>query len=186
MPRSSARSLPQLLLAASVWTGVWAAEPAAPANLLVNGDFTAGWTGWSPTAADKESTTVSLQSADGNTFLHLSKPTQVLAAKRITLDPTWKKLHVSCRIRLSAFAPNPAISWGNARLANSFLMPDDKRNYAGIVQVEGNTDPAADDGWKRLSVVADIPAGALAFEVICGNYGSAGETDFDDIVVSAE
>lgn len=186
MHHSMTRSPPLLILSACLFNSIWAVEPAAQPNLLVNGDFTAGWTGWSPNADNKESATVSLQSEDGNTFLHFAKPTQVPATKRIAINSSWKKLHISCRLRLSAFVPNPAISWGNARLANSFVMPDDKRHYAGILQVEGNTDPKVDDGWKRVSVVTDIPAGSVAFEVICGNYGAAGETDFDDVLVTAE
>jgi len=129
---------------------------------------------------------VSLQSEDGNTFLRLTKPTQVMPVKRIAIDPAWKKLRVSCRMRLSGFTANKDINYGNARLANSFVLPENKRAYLGIVLLEADTDPAKDAGWKTLSIEAVIPAGALEFEVACGNFGKAGQTDYDDIVVTAE
>jgi len=177
----------RLLISLSL-AGLCAAADPAPVvkNLAVNGDFTAGWTNWSPNENDKKSAVVSLQSEDGNTFLRLTKPTQVLPAKRIAIDPTWKKLHVSCRMRLSGFTPNKDLSYGNARLANSFVLPGDKRAYLGIVLLDADTDATKDAGWTNLSVVAEIPAGALEFEVACGNFGKAGETDYDDIVVTAE
>ena len=164
----------------------WAADPAVSSSLVTNGDFTAGWTNWSPNEADKTLAKVSLQSEDGNTFLHLAQPTQVLSTKHLVIDPSWKKLHISCRIRLADFKPNTDISWGNARLANSFIMPEGKQAYVGIVLQDANTDPGKDGGWKTLATVVEIPAGALEFEVVCGNYGTAGQTDFDDIVVTAE
>jgi hypothetical protein len=110
----------------------------------------------------------------------------VLPTKRITIDPAWKKLQISCRMRVSGFQPNETISYGNARLANSFVMPEGKRKYLGIIQVKANTDPAVDGGWTKLTTSAEIPAGALEFEVACGNFGLAGKTDYDDIVVTAE
>ena len=177
----------RLLISLSLLAACTAADTAPVVkNLVANGDFTAGWTNWSPHENDKTSAVVSLQSEDGNTFLRMTKPTQVLPVKRIAIDPAWKKLHVSCRIRLSGFKPDTAINYGNARLANSFILPEGKRAYLGIVLVDADTDPAKDSGWKSLSITADIPAGAQEFEVACGNFGKAGETDFDDIVVTAE
>jgi hypothetical protein len=177
---------PLLILSATV-TCICAVDPVSPpTNLVSNGDFTAGWTGWAPNENDKKAGQVALASEDGNTYLHLAKPLQVLPAKRIAIDPTWKKLHVSCRIRAAGLQTNDAISYGNARLANSFVMPEGKRKYLGIVQVKANTDPAVDGGWAKLTTTAEIPAGALEFEVACGNFGLAGQTDFDDIVVTAE
>jgi hypothetical protein len=177
----------RLLISLTI-TGLCAAADPAPAvtNLVVNGDFTAGWTNWNPHEKEKAEAVVSLQSEDGNTFLRLTKPTQVLPVKRIAIDPAWKKLQVSCRMRASGLIPNTAINYGNARLANSFILPEGKRAYRGIVQLEADTDATKDSGWKSLSIVAEIPAGALEFEVACGNFGKAGEIDYDDIVVTAE
>jgi hypothetical protein len=163
-----------------------AADGAPPANLVTNGDFTAGWSEWSPGERDKASGKIALASEDGNTFLRLLEPAQVLHKTTITIAPGWKKLHVTCRMRLSKFAANPAISYGNARLANSFILPEGKRAYLGIVQLTADTDPAKDGGWVKLETVAEIPAGALQFEVACGNFGKAGQSDFDDITVVAE
>ncbi len=176
------------LLISLFLAGICAAADPAPAvtNLVVNGDFTAGWTNWNPHEKDKAEAVVSLQSEDGNTFLRLTKPTQVMPVKRIAIDPTWKKLQVSCRMRLSGFIVNKDLNYGNARLANSFVLPAGKRAYLGIVQLGADTDATKDAGWTTLSMVAEIPAGAVEFEVACGNFGKAGETDFDDIVVTAE
>jgi hypothetical protein len=179
------RALPLSLLVLAL-AAADSTPQAKPANLLANGDFTAGWTEWSPGERDKTSGKVALVSEDGNTFLRLLEPTQVLHKSMIAIVPGWKKLRVSCRMRLAQFAANPAISYGNARLANSFLLPDGKRSYLGIVQLTADTDPAKDGGWVKLETVAEIPAGALQFEVACGNFGKAGQAEFDDITVVAE
>lgn len=178
MPR-----IPALLLAACALA---AADPAsaaatAGANLVPNGDFTAGWQGWSPSDNDKKAAKVQLASEDGNTFLRLAQPTQVLRTAKIAIDPGWKVLHVRCRLRTEGLVVNDAIGFGNARLANSFIMPDGKRKYLGIVQVTKDT-----GGWQALSVDAKVPDGAKEFEVACGNFGKAGQCDFDDITVTAE
>jgi|GEM_PF-2883116 len=171
-------------LLAAVEPGPAPATPAA--NLVVNGDFTAGWTNWAPHENDKGSGTAALQSEDGNTYLHLASPTQVLLSARIAINPTWKRLTISCRMRLSGFVANPEITYGNARLANSFVLPEGKRAYLGILQLSADTDPAKDGGWVTLKGVAEVPEGALEYEVACGNFATAGQTDFDDLVVTAE
>ncbi len=177
----------RILISLSILGACAAADPAPVVkNLVENGDFTAGWTNWSPHENDKKAAVASLQSEDGNTFLRLTKPTQVMPVKRITIDPAWKKLHVSCRMRASGLVPNKDINYGNVRLANSFVMPENKRAYLGIVQLEADTDATKDGGWKTLSIDAVIPAGAVEFEVACGNFGKAGQSDYDDIVVTAE
>lgn len=179
------RAIPICLLAFAL-AAADGSPSTKPVNLVTNGDFTAGWSEWSPGEHDKASGKIALASEDGNTFLRLLEPTQVLHKTTIAIDPGWKKLHVTCRMRLAHFTGNPAISYGNARLANSFIMPDGKRKYLGIVQLAADTDPAKDGGWVRLETLAEVPAGAVQFEVACGNFGKAGQSDFDDIAVIAE
>lgn len=161
------------------------AAESAP-NLLPNGDFSAGLTGWAPSEKDLASGKVSLQSEDGNGYLRLAEPTQVMAAKRLAIQPGWKKLTVRCRMRVAGLVLDESKSWGNARLANSFVMPEDKRKYLGIVQLTKDTDAKLDNGWTVLTTTAEIPAGALEFEVACGNFAKAGRAEFDDITVTAE
>lgn len=180
--------MPRILILVLAAIAAVAVDPAAPATaallgraLLPNGDFTAGWQGWAPAEGDKKAGKVQLASEDGNTFLRLAQPTQVLRSSRIVIDPAWKTLHVRCRMRVEGLQANEAISYGNARLANSFVMPDGKRRYLGIVQTAKDT-----GGWKELAAEAAIPEGAKEFEVACGNFGKAGQCDFDDIVVTAE
>ena len=56
----------------------------------------------------------------------------------------------------------------------------------GIRIIMADTDPAKDGGWVTLKGVAEVPEGALEYEVACGNFATAGQTDFDDLVVTAE
>lgn len=112
------------------------------------------------------------------TVLHIDGPGSCKLATAIAIDPTWKAIHLSVRMRAAGFVQGEQ-SWNNVRVACAFLMPDGSRSYTTSADLR--TD-AAD--WQLLMVDQAIPAGAVGEEVVVANMGKAGSADFSELVLT--
>jgi hypothetical protein len=100
--------------------------------------------------------------------------------KILKLDPSWKKIVISTRMRMSDYVKGPE-DWRRPHIALRFL-DDDGRDYGDYVptpEVVGNTD------WTLRRVAFDIPEGAKQLRMQAGLWGTKGLLEFDDIVVKA-
>ncbi|HEX8832803.1 MAG TPA: glycoside hydrolase family 2 TIM barrel-domain containing protein [Abditibacteriaceae bacterium] len=98
----------------------------------------------------------------------------------IKLDPSWKKIVISARFKMSDYIKGPE-GWQRPHIALRFL--DDAGqpygDYVPTPEVHGNTD------WTIRRVSFDIPVGARQLRMQPGLWGTKGLLELDDIVVKA-
>lgn len=98
----------------------------------------------------------------------------------LTLDPRWKTLKVSARVRARGLQPPPQ-PFENAHIGVVFQNAEGKElGLSGPIQLEQDTE------WEIVSGVAEIPQGATRAIVDAGNFGAAGEFGLDDIAVEPD
>src|SRR4028118_610153 len=89
--------------------------------------------------------------------------------KDIKLDPSWKKIVISTRIKMSEYVKGPE-GWQRPHIALRFL-DDNGQPYGDYVptpEVHGNTD------WTIRRVSFDIPEGAKQLRMQPGLWGTKG------------
>jgi beta-galactosidase len=100
--------------------------------------------------------------------------------KVVKLDPSWKKIAISTRMKMSDYVKGPE-GWHRPHIAIRFL--DDAGqlfgDYVATPEVTGNT------GWTIRRVAFDIPEGAKQLQLRPGLWGTKGLLEMDDIVVKA-
>jgi hypothetical protein len=173
---------------------VAAATPPAPAptptgslgalDALVNGsieehDIDDGLAGWF--IHDRFKPQAQILTESGNRFLRLtnSDPAKtVFADQRIRIDPTWKALNVSARMRATNFrsGKKPA---EDARVAFAFRDDKDVRvgSWPAVPSVK------TDSPWVERTVTVDVPEGAKTMYIQLAIFNATGTVDFDDVKV---
>ena len=136
--------------------------PAARPSLIVNGDFKgldapgrpAGW------RLAETGVKVVTEGDIATLALKTTEPSSTSATQELVLDPSWGLLRFSYHVRVKAIAPGRE-SWHDARIALTFLGPDDKVNHhlvAGYWQ-------KPTDGWVAVEQDVPIPAGAATVKI---------------------
>ena len=168
-----------------------APTPAAPAlageataDALVNGsieelDVDDGLAGWY--IHDRFKPHAQLLTESGNRFLRLTNadPAKtVFADQRIRIDPTWKALNVSARMRATNFKAGKTPSQ-DARVAFAFRDDKDVRigNWPPVPSVK------TDSPWVERTVTVDVPPGAKTMYIQLAIFNATGTVDFDDVKV---
>ncbi|MDH7569454.1 MAG: hypothetical protein QHJ73_07705, partial [Armatimonadota bacterium] len=154
------------------------AGPAVPpGNLVVNGDFQTdadgdGWPdGWPKQAG------VSVVREGGNVWIQIDRYASI--GQRIPIDPSWWKLRVSMRMRVTGVTLGDE-GWKDARLAMNFV--DERGQHVDpwppVFHAEGTT------GWLEYSGEFTIPEGARMLYLDPSMFGASGRAEFDDVSVT--
>jgi beta-galactosidase len=100
--------------------------------------------------------------------------------KRVKLDPSWKKIAISTRMKMSDYVKGPE-GWHRPHIAIRFLDDNGQfyGDYVATPEVHGNTD------WTIRRVAFAIPEGAKQLQLRPGLWGTKGLLEMDDIVVKA-
>jgi hypothetical protein len=166
--------------------GTPAPAPAADAaaDALINGsieenDVDDGLAGWF--IHDRFKPHAQLLTESGNRFLRLTNndPAKtVFADQRIVIDPTWKALNVSARMRAVKFKAGKTASQ-DARVAFAFRDEKDVRigNWPPVPSVK------TDSPWVERTVTVDVPPGAKTMYIQLAIFNATGTVDFDDVKV---
>jgi beta-galactosidase len=177
-PRNRCSVFP-ILLAATCFTALHSKAFAQGFDLVPGGNFEqadaagkpVGWQLSSPSqitlAGDATNRWVQLR--DGGALVKIVK-----------LDPSWKKIVVSTRMKMSDYVKGPE-GWQRPHIAIRFLddAGQDYGDYVPTPEVHGNTD------WTIRRVGFDVPEGAKQLRLWAGLWGTKGLLEFDDIVVKA-
>jgi serine/threonine protein kinase len=167
------------------------AKPAAPVQIVQGQNVIAGGTmdapdgatdgvaGWY--VADRFKPQVQFVTEDGNRFVRLTNDDMgktVFIDQRIKVDPAWKAITVSVRMRASDFTHGTGASY-DARLAFAFRDTNDKRvgNWPNVPCVKENSP------WVERTVTADVPPGADTLYIQAAIFYATGTADFDDVKV---
>jgi eukaryotic-like serine/threonine-protein kinase len=163
------------------------ASPAAPNNVMVNSsmedaDTDDGVTGWFIHPRFKPQVQIVRES--GSRFIRLTNEDAaktVFVDQKITVDPTWKAITVSARMRATNLKPGKSPSQ-DARVAFAFRDDADKRvgSWPPVPSVR------ADSPWVERVVTADVPAGAKTLYVQLAIFNATGTVDFDDVTVTPQ
>ena len=163
-----------------------ASAPAliAGAEALTNGSMEAsgadgGLTAWS--FPERYKPQVKIVSEDGNRFLRLTNDEishTVFVGQTIAVEPGWKAVTISARVRASNFALGKTVA-NDARVAFNFR--DENGEHIGkwptVPRVQQDTP------WVTRTATADVPAGAKSLYVQCTIFYATGTVDFDDVSV---
>jgi serine/threonine protein kinase len=175
--------------ASSDSTPMFASAPAKPATLMEQsnvvkngsmeqGDSAGGVSGWFIHERFKDVITVEHEA--GNQFIRIKgDPTKtIFADQQIPVDPNWKVINVSARMRAADFKSGKQ-PFQDARLA--FAFKDEKGNRVG----NWPPVPALKDStpWTERVVTVDVPANAKTLYLQLAIFNAAGTVDFDDIKV---
>lgn len=171
---------------------VFADTKLAPLSVLKNlGTFdyrrkTAAATppGWivSYEISSQEKPQIRIESEGGKKFLRVENTDpnkDVTCENFFKLDPSWKKVKISAKIRTKDLKCGAEI-YQDARVMVVFC--DDKGNQVGkfgevpFVKV--------DQDWKEITAVREVPEGATGIKLQVGLIRSTGTADFDDISVT--
>jgi hypothetical protein len=161
-----------------------AADPNAAADALINGsieenDVDDGLAGWF--IHDRFKPQAQILTENGNRFLRLtnSDPAKtVFADQRIRIDPAWKALNVSARMRATNFKSGKTPAQ-DARVA--FAFRDDKDVRIGAWPPVPSV--KTDSPWVERTVTVDVPEGAKTMYVQLAIFNATGTVDFDDVKV---
>ncbi len=100
------------------------------------------------------------------------------AVQQIALDPTWRTLRVSLRLRAIDVEVGDQ-DWKTARLAMCFYKADGQKTkgWPNVFMSAGTT------GWAVCQRNYAIPMDAVRLEISASNYGISGQADFQKIRV---
>lgn len=145
-------------------------------NLIVNGSFSENEKGIAKGWELKKGALI--VSENGNNFLRCENQ-NAGAVQSIKIDPKWKKLKFSCRMRSTDIVKGKH-SWQDGRVALEFRGPDNKHigRWTKMAQVVGSSD------WTEYSFDLAVNAGATTLRVSPCMLGVSGMLDVDDIVIS--
>jgi len=101
-------------------------------------------------------------------------------SRSIQLNPAWKTLKVSARVRARGLQPPPQ-PFQDAHVGVVFQDATGHQvGLTGPIALAGDTD------WEPTSGICEIPPGAAVAVVDAGNFGSAGEMGLDDLSVEPD
>lgn len=163
---------------ALVCAGPGLAAEALPADIVVNGGFALdadrdgcpdGWT---------RSPGATIHRDGGGRWLRIAGG-GISISQRIRLDPDWRKLGLTLRMRTSEVAVGDA-EWKNARLAMTFTDGAGKRvgEWPNVFNASGTT------AWTDCARTYLIPKGAEFLQLAPANYGRAGTAEFAAIRIA--
>jgi beta-galactosidase len=137
-------------------------------------DTTTGWRGIDGTKT--------IEIEKGNRFLRFKneKPEEVVAVEgRIPLQPTWKRVTMSVKMRGTLGAKGKE-GWYAPRLTFQFQNAENKMvgDWPNVIQLETSSAE-----WMTVSRDYEVPEGATSIFITPGLWGTAGVLDFDDLVV---
>jgi hypothetical protein len=175
---------PKSATPASPTSPVPAGATVAGAEAIINGNMEAadagdGLAGWFILERLKPQAQVITE--NGNRFLRLtnSDPAHsVIAEQTIKVEPSWKAVTVSARIRATNFKIGKTTSQ-DARAAFVFRDASGQR-LGGWPQVPR---VLKDGPWITKTVTVDIPPGTKTIYVQVAMFNSTGQVDFDDVSV---
>ena len=130
---------------------------------------------------DRFKTHVKLITEDGNQFfrLHNDDPAKtVFVDQKINVDPSWKAITVSVRMRATNFKAGKN-SAHDARVALAFRDAKDAR----VGQWPPVPNVKSDSPWTERVITADVPPGATSLYIQLAIFNATGTADFDDIKV---
>ncbi|MDQ3815647.1 MAG: hypothetical protein M3347_17170 [Armatimonadota bacterium] len=136
---------------------------------------------------------IGLVEEDGNHFLRLFNNqlrVDVVSPILVPLEPEWRRLKVTVRMRTNALRVEPDVGSG-ARLDCSFVDAAGKTVAPGLAEAasKGNAPSLLlptlrlDTEWVDLKAVGAIPPGAVALRLAPSLINTRGIADFDDIQV---
>lgn len=156
---------------------------AAEGNLLTNGDFE---------KADAKNLSADWYHVPGggaqrgeeaqNHFLHLTvtkADESAVAQREIKLDPSWKALKFSAKVRFDDIKPGKK-GWNDGRILLMFLDGANKNvGKQGVLNWQGTRKE-----WREESMTAAIPSGAAKVKVQIALFSvTRGTLDVDDAVL---
>ncbi|MCP5546866.1 MAG: hypothetical protein H7A50_05770 [Akkermansiaceae bacterium] len=169
-----------LILASAALLGTaYSQEPAAPANLIKNGDMEAIADEWAA-QWPKPKEGGSYEEEKGNHFIRLKSPEpdkMILLYHQIPIPAGTRKIELKWKQRVSDLKPGTE-AWFDARVMLEFR--NDEKQKAGKAPsapyVRKDT-----DGWVERSVTAEVPEGATWFVFMPALFRVAsGTLDIDD------
>ncbi len=124
---------------------------------------------------------VQILSENGNRFVRLTNDDPektVFVDQKLPVDPAWKALTVTARMRAINFHAGKLASQ-DGRVAFAFRDDADKRvgNWPPVPTVR------ADSPWVERVVTVDVPAGAKTLYLQMAIFNATGTVDFDDVKV---
>ncbi len=135
--------------------------------------------GWS--IADRFKDRVQLLRENGNHFLRLTNDDAaqtIFVDQIIDVDPSWKSIIVSARMRAMGFKVGSAAGQ-DARVRLAFRDALEKRigGWPPMPNVRANS------GWVERTTPLDVPSGAKTLYVQLAIFNATGTVDFDDITI---
>jgi hypothetical protein len=158
-----------------------ASDTVAGENALLNGSVEARDDNGNPTGwyiADRCRPHVDAPQEVGNRFLRVTnddRTTTIHADQKIDVDPTWKQVTVSARMRASGFKA------GKNASGVSYWFQDEQGKQAG--KLPPQLVITEDSPWTDKSVTVDVPAGAKRLYLQCVISYANGTIDFDDVKI---
>src|SRR5207302_7976791 len=162
------------------------ATPAPDSNLVANGDLETvdgkgHLTGWS--VSERNAASVHLLDEDGTRFLRLNNddPSRsVVADQKLELDPSWKSVKISARLRAKNLKPGAA-SYQDARVAAAFQNAQETRISNWLAGPSLRTDSAT---WVQRNVTLDIPSGAKVLYLQLALLSATKQADFNNVTIT--
>jgi hypothetical protein len=130
---------------------------------------------------DRFKSQVQVLEDDGNHFIRLTNKDAsktVFVDQKVNVDPHWKTVTISARIRTSDFKAGKSASQ-DARVALAFHDQNGTRvgNWPPVPSVKTNSP------WTDRVVTADVPEGAKSLIIQLAIFNATGTADFDNIRV---
>ena len=144
-----------------------------------------GWRKAMFEAVNRERGTIGMRQEGTNHFVHAecdgSKSIlSVYLQQRLHVDPRWKRLEISMRLRVPRFAQHPSASFGYAGVGFTMRDKDDKELLVDTALKW----KATTTGWANLSAVIPVPPGTADLVFYPGLQGAVGSMDFDDLKIT--
>ncbi|HEX8834560.1 MAG TPA: hypothetical protein VF719_10190, partial [Abditibacteriaceae bacterium] len=120
----------------------------------------------------------------GNHFLRVKNDNPedvVIVDARIPLEPTWKRVTMSAKIRGTIEARGKE-GWYAPRLTFTFQDAEHKKvgDWPDVIQLQQSTAE-----WLKVTRTYEIPAGAASISLTPGLWGTSGTFDIDDLTVKS-
>ena len=157
-----------------------AAKPVTtPVPAITNGDFQSLDANGQPAGWTIYGSGVKVVSDGGKNILTLKTTTvsSTSATQELKLDPSWKDLRFTYQVRVKAITTGKE-SWNDARIALTFIGPDDKVTHAVAGFWQKPT-----DGWVNAMENVQIPAGAKLVRISPAIFDTVGEWELKNLRV---
>jgi len=118
----------------------------------------------------------------GNRYLRLTNDDAsrvVMADQKIALDPAWKSIKISARLRAHNLKAG-SLTYQDARVSGAFQNAAGTKISNWLNGPSLRTDTA---NWVQRTVTLDIPAGASVLYLELALLNTTGQADFDDVSV---